>query len=83
VRDWSREEFMTVREVAELLRLNQMTIRLWIDAGKLPAVRVGGGRRRVRVLRSGLDALLAQGYGASRKAAPEDGGATSFWGGST
>jgi DNA-binding transcriptional MerR regulator len=37
VRDLSGEEFMTVAEVAALLKLNQQTIRNWIDAGPLPA----------------------------------------------
>lgn len=35
------DEFLTVKEVAELLRLNQQTVRNCIDAGSLPAVRVG------------------------------------------
>jgi hypothetical protein len=30
VRDWSGEEFMTVAELAALLKLNQQTIRNWI-----------------------------------------------------
>ena len=55
----SHSEFLTVREVAELLKLNQQTVRNWIDRGELPAVRVGA--RRVRVLRSDLDAMLAAG----------------------
>ena len=33
-------------EVAETLKLNQQTVRSWIDAGKLPAVHIG---RRVRI----------------------------------
>jgi hypothetical protein len=33
VRDWSGEEFMTVAEVAALLKLNQQTIRNWIQCG--------------------------------------------------
>jgi excisionase family DNA binding protein len=52
-------EFLTVAEVAELLKLNQQTVRNWIDRGELPAVRVG---TRVRIRRADLDALLAQGY---------------------
>jgi excisionase family DNA binding protein len=40
------EEFLTVAEIAELLKVNQQTVRNWIDRGSLPAVRVG---RRVRV----------------------------------
>jgi len=39
------DEFLTG---AEILKLNPQTIRNWIDAGKLPAVRIGC---RVRVLR--------------------------------
>ena len=35
------ESFLTVAEVAELLKLNQQTVRNWIDQGSLPAVRVG------------------------------------------
>jgi excisionase family DNA binding protein len=35
------DEFLTVKEVAALLKLNQQTIRNWIDSGRLPAVRLG------------------------------------------
>jgi excisionase family DNA binding protein len=45
-------EFLTVREAAERLRLNEQTIRNWIDAGELRSVRVG---RRVRIPRAWLD----------------------------
>jgi excisionase family DNA binding protein len=48
-------EFLTVAEVAELLKLNQQTVRNWIDAGYLKAFHVG---RRVRILRSDLEELL-------------------------
>ena len=53
------DEFLTVAEIAETLKLNQQTIRNWIDAGELPAVRLG--RRRVRVRQSDLDAFIAAG----------------------
>jgi excisionase family DNA binding protein len=49
------DEFLTVREIAERLKLNQQTIRNMIDRGELGHVRVG--RRRVRVRQSQLDAL--------------------------
>jgi excisionase family DNA binding protein len=41
----SEQEFMTVAEIAAILKLNQQTIRNWIDAGRLAAHRLG---RRVR-----------------------------------
>jgi len=34
------DEFLTVAEVAAVLKLNQQTIRNWIDQGSLPALRV-------------------------------------------
>jgi excisionase family DNA binding protein len=53
------DEYLTVAEIASELKLNQQTIRNWIDQGSLRAVRVGP--RRVRVLRSELDRMLAGG----------------------
>src|SRR5690349_190901 len=52
------DEYLTVAEIAGELKLNQQTIRNWIDQGSLRAVRAG---RRVRVLRSDLDRMLAEG----------------------
>jgi excisionase family DNA binding protein len=66
VPDWDNEEFLTVAEVAERLRLNQQTIRNWIDAGTLPALRIG---RRVRVLKSDFNQLVTSAYNGK---APDD-----------
>ena len=74
------EYYLTVAEVAEVLRLNQQTVRNWIDQGSLPALRVG---RRVRIKRSDLDRLLSDGYNAGAGAAAANDGpsAEDFWGG--
>jgi excisionase family DNA binding protein len=61
------DEFMTVAEVAEILKLNQQTVRNWIDSGFLPALRIG---RRVRIKRSDFNALLGASYSGPKKAAP-------------
>ena len=56
------DEYLTVAEVAEvaeILKLNQQTIRNWVDRGGLRFVRVG---RRVRIKRSDFDQLVEQGY---------------------
>jgi excisionase family DNA binding protein len=77
------DSFLTVAEVAELLKLNQQTVRNWIDQGSLPALRVG---RRVRIRRSDLERLLEDGYtGGNRAAAQAEQAdapsAEDFWGG--
>ena len=50
------DELLTVAEVAEILRLNQQTVRNWIDNGKLAHIRLG--ERRVRIKRSDLDRII-------------------------
>lgn len=79
------ETFLTVAEVAEWLKVNQQTVRNWIDQGRLPAVRVG---RRVRIKRSDFDRILGS---EPRQGPPTAGGrasasasgpnATDFWSG--
>jgi excisionase family DNA binding protein len=63
------DEFLTVAEVATLLKLNPQTVRNWISAGQLPAVRIG---RRVRVTRADLDRVMEAGYRSGSASAPED-----------
>ena len=53
------ESYLTVAEVAETLKLNQQTVRNWIDQGSLPALRVG---RRVRIKRSDFERILEESY---------------------
>ena len=60
------DELLTVKEVAELLKLNQQTIRNMIDRGEMGHVRVG--QRRVRVRQSQLDAFLAAGESSAQLA---------------
>jgi len=72
------ESFLTVAEVAEMLKLNQQTVRNWIDQGSLPALRVG---RRVRIKRSDFERVLAQSYTAGAAAQDKGPSAQDFWGG--
>jgi excisionase family DNA binding protein len=75
------ESYLTVADVAATLKLNQQTVRNWIDAGTLPALRVG---RRVRIKRSDFQRILEQSYsGAATGAgsATPDVTADDFWGG--
>jgi excisionase family DNA binding protein len=74
------DSFLTVAEVAEMLKLNQQTVRNWIDQGSLPALRVG---RRVRIKRSDFERVLARSYTGGAGAVAGDPGpsAEDFWGG--
>jgi excisionase family DNA binding protein len=74
------DTFLTVAEVADMLKLNQQTVRNWIDQGSLPALRVG---RRVRIRSSDLERLLDEGSTLAPGSAVGEAGpsAQDFWGG--
>ena len=74
------ETYLTVAEVAETLKLNQQTVRNWIDQGTLPALRVG---RRVRIKRSDFERILRESYSPGAEATSRRPGpsADDFWGG--
>ncbi len=55
----SKARFLTVQEVADLMRVSSMTVYRLIKAGELPAVRVG---RSFRVSEPDVDAYLASRY---------------------
>jgi excisionase family DNA binding protein len=76
----AEDSFLTVAEVAGILKLNQQTVRNWIDQGSLPALRVG---RRVRIKRSDFDRVLAESYTSGTGSPAQDSGpsAQDFWGG--
>src|SRR3954471_19545703 len=50
------EEYVTISEAAKLLQVHPSSIRRWIDAGDLPAHRVG--QRRILVKRADLANLI-------------------------
>lgn len=53
--DRPRLRYLTVAEVAEVMRVSRMTVYRLVHAGELPAVRVG---RSFRVPQDALDAYL-------------------------
>ncbi|MDA8309092.1 MAG: helix-turn-helix domain-containing protein [Actinomycetota bacterium] len=55
--DASQSRFMTVGEVASVLRVSSMTVYRLINAGELAAVRIG---RSFRVRAEDLDEYLAE-----------------------
>jgi excisionase family DNA binding protein len=55
----SRPAFLTVAEVADMLRVSNMTVYRLINAGSLPAVRVG---KSYRLTEADVDRYLDQSY---------------------
>lgn len=51
----SREQYQTVKDVADLLKVNEVTVRRWIKDGKLRAIDIGKGWR---IGSDDLDAFL-------------------------
>jgi excisionase family DNA binding protein len=56
---FAKASFLTVQEVAKLMRVSSMTVYRLIKAGELPAVRVG---RSFRVRDVDVDAYLESRY---------------------
>ena len=66
ITDRSSVEFLTVPEIARLLRTRESKVISWIRSGRLPAANISDGRRpRYRIRRSDLDEFLR-----ARAAAP-------------
>jgi excisionase family DNA binding protein len=52
----ARQQLLTVSEVADVMRVSNMTVYRLIKSGQLPAVRVG---KNYRIRESDLDAYLS------------------------
>jgi excisionase family DNA binding protein len=57
----SRDDLLTVSEVARRLRVDDTTVRRWIKSGALEAITLPhrGKRQAYRIKRSTLDTLLS------------------------
>ena len=49
VNSLEQQSFLTPQEVADLLRVSADTVRRWVNAGRLPAYKVGRGLRIKRI----------------------------------
>src|SRR5215471_13159307 len=52
------DEWLTLRQAADMLGMHPATVRLWADRNELPSRRTGGGHRRFR--RADIEAHLRQ-----------------------
>lgn len=58
MQDRSSDELLDIREAAEFLRVSEMSLRRWTNAGRLPCLRIGGRRER-RFRRADLLAFMS------------------------
>lgn len=61
-RESTRATYLTVAEVAGMLRVSTMTVYRLIKAGELPAVRVG---KSYRLAEADVDGFVAKGFTAA------------------
>ena len=65
----SSERMLTVREVAERLRVPEQTVRRWLRDGRLRGARLGGTKLGYRIAESDVETFLEASYGRQGKAA--------------
>jgi excisionase family DNA binding protein len=57
------DQWLTVQEVAAMLKVNEETVRRWIRSGELPVLDLGGPKTGYRIRRADLDQFIAARYG--------------------
>ena len=56
------EHWLSVRSVAETLRVNEETVRRWVRRGELPVIDLGSSRAGYRIHPSDLDQFIGERY---------------------
>ena len=54
-------ELLTLAETAAILKVSRKAVSTWIHQGALPAVRLGPGKRLIRIRTSDLEDFISQG----------------------
>jgi excisionase family DNA binding protein len=49
---------LTMRQAGDYLAVSYWTVRSWVESGQIPAVRLPGGGKLLRIDRADLDALI-------------------------
>jgi excisionase family DNA binding protein len=56
----SSDQLLTVREIAERVKVNDVTVQRWLRSGRLKGMRPGGRRTGWRIAESELRRFLAE-----------------------
>jgi excisionase family DNA binding protein len=57
----SEERLLTVKEVADVLRVNQETVRRWLRQGRIKGTMMGGDRGGYRISEAEVGRIRTQG----------------------
>jgi excisionase family DNA binding protein len=63
------DEWLTVQEITQRLKVHEESVRRWIRSGDLPAILLGSSKGGYRVRRVDFDRFLEEKFGAMGKAA--------------
>jgi excisionase family DNA binding protein len=55
--DMTEKKYLTIEDIAEMLNVHRNTVRQWIDAKELPALKLGS-QRGYRVAQKDLEAFI-------------------------
>jgi excisionase family DNA binding protein len=64
----ARDEWLTVKDVAALLKVSEETVRRWVREGELPALALGR-KAGFRIRPADLEVFIAARYGLGSKEA--------------
>ena len=64
----ARDEWLTVKDVAALLKVSEETVRRWVREGELPALALGK-KAGFRIRPADLEVFIAARYGLASKEA--------------
>lgn len=60
-------EWMSVKDVAKLLAVDEETVRRWIRSGQLPALSLGTKRSGYRIRRDDMERFIGERYSPAHK----------------
>ncbi len=64
------DEWLTVQEITQILKVHEESVRRWIRGGDLPAILLGSTKGGYRIRRADFDQFMGDKFGAMGKAAP-------------
>jgi excisionase family DNA binding protein len=66
--DNTQDEWLTVRDITQELKVHEESVRRWIRSGDLPAILLGSNKGGYRIRRADLDRLIEEKFGVLGKA---------------